>query len=454
MSTQTSTQGLVAGLFLLSGIVGVVWGAFYIQGASFGQQRTTYTIVMDLDTGSGGLDKDSAVKVGGNRKGRVTEVRVVERSSLESRPNAETLTTLATRRQPDEGLVVTVDIELDADVPMRPGAKVLLDVPLLGSGGSLNIVYTGKPTDDLLAEGSIIVADVAPPPFLRGVDLNDVADAIDEVKAGAQQFNAFMTALAPQEEDDIPPGAWARRIDSIMENTDTLIIDAKDNAWPGWKSEVDQTLANTRSFTERLDGYGESFDNTLQRARDLFDTGKALVDDNRQKIDDSISNVQAFTTRAAGEWSDKFSSALDTGNEAIAGANDLQERLNTSWDSFRPNIDQALARFRLGADQFKLFTVEVRSQPWRLLHRPDTKELESQLLYDASRSYAQAVSDLRAASASLENVLRAQASGADAGGSEVSASEVRALMEELSANRQRQAEAERRLLELMAQFQP
>jgi hypothetical protein len=56
------------------------------------------------------------------------------------------------------------------------------------------------------------------------------------------------------------------------------------------------------------------------------------------------------------------------------------------------------------SDQLKLTAIEVRSQPWRLLHTPTTKELSTQVLYDATRAYAEAASDLRAASEALQAV--------------------------------------------------
>ena len=54
------------------------------------------------------------------------------------------------------------------------------------------------------------------------------------------------------------------------------------------------------------------------------------------------------------------------------------------------------------SDQLKLTSIEVRSQPWRLLHAPTNKEMSSQVLYDATRAYAEAASDLRAASEALQ----------------------------------------------------
>jgi hypothetical protein len=67
------------------------------------------------------------------------------------------------------------------------------------------------------------------------------------------------------------------------------------------------------------------------------------------------------------------------------------------------------------SDQLKLTAVEVRSQPWRLLHQPTTKELSTQVLYDSTRAYAEAASDLRAASEAL------QAVSVNTGASDVSA---------------------------------
>ena len=452
-SKPSAAQSLLAGLFLLTGLVALVVGAFWIQGQSFGGPRSEFTIVLELDTGSGGLEKDAAVEVGGKRKGRVLAVEVMPRTNLTGRPNFDVVEAEAIKIQPDERLVVVVDVELDADVVLHPGTKVLLDIPLLGSGGALNIAYTGNPSLPPLAEGSVIMANVSPPPFLRGLDVNEVGEAVSEIKLGAAKFRTFMEALAPLDDGAIEPGSWAKRIDSVLANTDELVADVRTDAWPAWKAEVDQTLANAREFSAKLDSYGERYNAAADEARNLFADGRTLLGDNREQIDTIVDNVDRFTADANQTWGPGIQSAVTRAEEAFGEFADLGQDMNVSWDGFRPNIDQALARFRLGADQFKLFTVEVRSQPWRLLHRPDTKELESQLLYDASRSYAQAVSDLRATSASLESVLTGWGSGQFTANSPRNAEQVQELMAELQRTRDRQAQAERRLLELMTEYQ-
>ena len=49
---------------------------------------------------------------------------------------------------------------------------------------------------------------------------------------------------------------------------------------------------------------------------------------------------------------------------------------------------------------------EIRAQPWRLLKQPDKDDLMREPIYAAARSYADAVSDLRAASEALEAALQ------------------------------------------------
>ena len=64
-----------------------------------------------------------------------------------------------------------------------------------------------------------------------------------------------------------------------------------------------------------------------------------------------------------------------------------------------------LASGRLAAQQIKLAMIEVRRSPWKLLYKPEKAELEHELLYEAARTFAMAVSDLRATSQTAERLL-------------------------------------------------
>ena len=103
---------------------------------------------------------------------------------------------------------------------------------------------------------------------------------------------------------------------------------------------------------------------------------------------------------------------------------------------------------RPAGDQLKLAAIEVRSQPWRLLHEPDTKELSTQALYDATRSYASAASDVRAASEALSQVSLMQRTGATMSDTDL-AKNLADLSERLRTSMEGFSAAERKLLETL-----
>ena len=74
-----------------------------------------------------------------------------------------------------------------------------------------------------------------------------------------------------------------------------------------------------------------------------------------------------------------------------------------------------MANLRLMSDNLKLTAVEVRSQPWRALYRPTNKELSTQSLYDATRAFAEAASDVRAASETIESLAAGATTRTDDG---------------------------------------
>jgi N-methylhydantoinase B/oxoprolinase/acetone carboxylase alpha subunit len=79
------------------------------------------------------------------------------------------------------------------------------------------------------------------------------------------------------------------------------------------------------------------------------------------------------------------------------------ERIRILVGQRASDMETAIANARIASDQLKLTMVEVRQAPWKILAAPTgRKELENEVLYDSVRAYASAVSDLRAAAASLD----------------------------------------------------
>ena len=121
---------------------------------------------------------------------------------------------------------------------------------------------------------------------------------------------------------------------------------------------------------------------------------------------------------------DKFNTALDEARTALDEFTNAATSTGALVKEQSPNLRRAMANARLMSDQLKLAAIEIRNQPWRLLYTPTPKESEATVLYDATRAYADAVSDLRAASEALESSM------ADAPGGEAAVD--RATIEELT----------------------
>jgi hypothetical protein len=117
----------------------------------------------------------------------------------------------------------------------------------------------------------------------------------------------------------------------------------------------------------------------------------------------------------------------------------------------RPAIRTSMANFRLASDQLRATLQEVRRSPWRLLYRPEMRELEFELLYDSARAYAEAVGNLRGAAESLESVMAARDTRLAADGQTLDQ-----LVQALEASRAVYQRCEKQFLELITtkQAQP
>jgi ABC-type transporter Mla subunit MlaD len=189
------------------------------------------------------------------------------------------------------------------------------------------------------------------------------------------------------------------------------MVERAEAKWPGWLEQVDGVLADTRAASAKLEPAVSSADAGVAEARKVIASMQETIDANRPGVDRIVANVDKASERVAGPTLDRLDDSLADAQKALEGVRTLAVELGDLIVEQTPSIRKALANVRLASDQLRLVMTEVRSQPWRLLVRPDTKELEQQLLYDSARTYAAAVSDLRAATESLEAVAR-QSDGA------------------------------------------
>jgi len=216
---------------------------------------------------------------------------------------------------------------------------------------------------------------------------------------------------------------------------------------PGYRERVDEIVDNANAFTLRLDGFMDRADAAADNANEGVDQLRGVFTDLDAAVDRNTPEVNA-TVDAARQTAERLRDV--TVPELEQGADEFEQafaRLEEVIAESAPLVRGTLANARLAADQLKLATVEVRQQPWRVFLQPTEKELERQLLYDAARTYATSVGDLRAASESLESLL------AGAGAGRVRDESIRRLTDEIREAFGRYQQAERTLLDQLIEEQ-
>jgi ABC-type transporter Mla subunit MlaD len=378
---QVSKNNVIAGAFLVASLVLAIFVSAIVSGARERLIPTReYVVRFTLAEGAAGLKAGSKVTLGGFKVGRVKDIAVV-----------------TTPDQP----------ALDARILVRSGitlfenAMVFLERPLLGSGSEINITSVGMHRSDAdfqgqtdqLESGEIVAGHIAPPAFLAQAgygpqQAEKVRIIIDQVADLSSRLEGLVERIDPQ----IDPTIEAAR--AAVDDISAIAAEFREKT-PGWTSRIDSLLASTDDAAARI---GPIVDD----ARQVVSGAQAALDDGRPRLSNILASAESAADKIDNETIDTLNKTLRTADTQVARAGDAVADASEFLKEQMPALRRMIGNFRLASDQLKLVTVEIRRNPWRLLYRPETKELEAELLYDAARAYAEAVSDLRAASESLE----------------------------------------------------
>ncbi|MDX9911323.1 MAG: hypothetical protein RBS39_05790 [Phycisphaerales bacterium] len=440
MSRQSNRNNLLAGGFLVGAIVVAVVMSFVLSGIEMGK-RSKYLVEFSLVTGAPGIQPGSPVKVGGQQVGKVREVRIANGPDGVPRN-------------------VEVEIEVRASIGLYEDAWVFLEKPLLGALSSINIPHVGvgdvpvpQGGNPRLAPGERLEGKIAPPAFLAdagfGPDQSkQLQQAIGNIYKITEDVRVAVERIAPAIPDAVDGASVA------VTDVRTIAGDIRTN-WPKWRDEFSFASERFATASDELAKASTGANEGVSETRELVARARDTLDDNRPRLDAIVANTDDLMRGLQDGTRPAINAAVDRWYAAGTRADDTLARAQTLMVQESPTIRGALANLRLMSDQLKLVALEVRQQPWRLLVRPDTRELEGQLLYDAARTYADAVSDLRAASESLSalasNAPDASPDASGAASRMVDTEAIGAMSEEVRAAFEKYRAAEAELLKRMAE---
>jgi ABC-type transporter Mla subunit MlaD len=407
-----SAANILAGGFLIAGLIGFVVISSVISGTLDRLHPTeAYTIRFDMERGAPGVKAGSTVTMGGQPVGRVAGVAFAQ----------------------EDGRATGVDVTVRVRTAHRlyRDAKVVLVRPLLGEGGTLNVVSAGTAAAGLLDPGATIPASIAVPSFLAdaGYGQTQVAQVQQMIDTGSAMVERADALVARLDQEMLAITADARVFSALLRETSGLLRDRLPELQDG-----------AGDLIARLDTTGEGIDRVVALAERILDETRMLVETNGPRISDALGSIQRVSARVEAEHAERALELITEATDAARDLGDAAARTELLLAEQGPSIERSLANARLASDQLRQASVEIRRNPWRLLARPDTKELEAEIVYDAVRSHTDAASDLRDAAAALSGVL---------GTGLVDPEHAEALRLEITGAMERYTEAQTRLLELI-----
>ncbi|MBY0312895.1 MAG: hypothetical protein K2W85_12560 [Phycisphaerales bacterium] len=393
-----SRNNVLAGIFVLASVILTVVVVVILSNIGERlQPRHPYVVRFSVVDGAEGLDRGAAVKIGGQRVGRVTSTKFVY-NDVTGEPE-----------------FVDVAIEIPTNFKLYSDADVQLLRPLLGTGSTINIVaFTGMAQVDskfigpprALQPGDTVIGRLGAPGFIAQSDY-----------ARIQAIIARIDRIS----EEVEP-----RVGSIMANADAAVADVRSitgdarKAWPEWEKRITEVLARIDKASEPFEQIVKNVSDTsvsikdgVTQAQELLAKGKAAIDENRKSLDEIVENVRQLTGKANTEAYDKVLAAVKTAQDTLDSARSAAKQVDDLLVQKSPELSEIITNASLAANQLKLATVEIRSAPWRLLYQPTKKELENELLYNSVRQYSTAVGELRQAAEALRSVAeRAESAGA------------------------------------------
>ncbi|MEX2212531.1 MAG: hypothetical protein WD768_00290 [Phycisphaeraceae bacterium] len=433
-------DNIKAGFFILMGLVLavtviIVLSDFQTLFASTQQVKIYY----DLSDNLQGLKPGARVTVGGQPAGEVIAIDPV----IAGAGGAHV-----------EGQVITVAIP--KSLTIRWDARIELERPPLGSNTTINIASVGQPVTAAYSADQSIPDAVyrAAFPNMRIVPDDPTAPmrllplgAIPGQIAGNAFTEDLVRDMGITETERIKIRRIVRNIETITEDFSKLsgalgshggtvaeMIDNLHKATVALKDDLPEISESAKRSMAKVEGVVDKADQTMARLNAAAEDVNRITDNVHKSSGKWIANIDAATDDAAGalatlrklvaekdpairkaidniegitrEVQEKtlrqIEVAMEKGIDAIENARLATKDFKDLIQTQRPVLERAIANAQLTTSQLKLAAIEVRRSPWRLLYTPDEKEIETDNLYDAARSFALAATTLDAAARSLQ----------------------------------------------------
>jgi len=386
MARKTHNE-LTAGIFVLVALAVLLGVIVWLGGAGlFSPARQRAFFYAEEQDGSTNLQEGSFVLIGDDPVGKIARIRF----------------------DADAGRTFyTAEIER-GDVTLHADGKVRVAAGLIG-GSRLVIVDRGSEDAPL--------ADAEHPVHLAG----GMDQAMGNIEHATEQLAAITDVVARE----LNAGDSAAILAKIHDVIDSLTTAAGDVATIAASVKAETDTANDAALLAKL--------------HSSMDDVNAITGDAKPKFADTLTAVRNTAQSVEGYAKDDLAAILVSVREASTEVlkisrnfADVSGEVRELVMLHRDNIDEMIDNMTQVSANLKATAKEVRRNPWRLLHSPDEKELDSQNIYDAAAAFSNGAEQLDQALAKLTGLAEASPEGLPADDPDLM--KVRAQLDEAFSN--------------------
>lgn len=247
------TSAAKVGIVMLIALVVLGYFVIRIEDINLSRTRTSREVKAVFDDVAG-LDKESAVRIAGVRKGHVKDIRVLKDGRAE------------------------VTLEVDDDVPLYSNAQA--KVANLGLLGEKYVeLDPGTPAAPPLPNDETAV--------VRGSQPASFDQVTDQVAAIAQDVKAITSSMRTV----LGGQAGQERLEQIVENVRGITLDVRALIAAN-RENVDATLANTRAITAHLRSEIPQLADAIERVANQME---GTVGENREDVRAVVQNLRGLS---------------------------------------------------------------------------------------------------------------------------------------------------------------
>ena len=402
-----------AGLFVLVALAAAV-GVVVWLGAADMLRPARWKAVFYVNEASGSvrLEVGGVVQLNDDPVGKLTEVRF----------------------DPKVGRTFYVaQIDRD-DVRIRADGRAIADAGFIG-GARLVVTSRGSADKPLADEKNPI--ELSPGGFAGALAaINQEFDRSDDASMMGKIHDilnglttaagdvAAITGSLRKETDPRHAETLLNKIHTGVEDLQAVTASIRREMTP---DEKDSTLARVRKSADDLNRITADIrtqtdvkaeGSAVAKVHGSLDDMNQITADARPKIQQTLTAVNSAAGNIEGYTKKDFAEILATlrrtNTKVLKIATDFGEvsgQVKEMVTVNRDRIDEMIDNMTLVSADLKATAKDVRRAPWRLLHKPDKKEIDSQNIYDAARAFSSGAEQLDQAIIKLTGLAKAHPEG-------------------------------------------